>query len=157
MLANSLQVKQLCAGSSPKQFAFWINKRKILCPLSKSYWGLATLSNDLEASKGNAERLISLAPTLVTSFSKYASKRLESCTSRWRKQSLTRITHQADRSWRRRKKLKKFLCSNCLLELVGFYCKRRQRIVLSERRIRPKPNNTLSEKFVCQESALLVP
>ena len=56
----------------------------------------------------------------------------------------------------KKEKLKKFLCSNCLLELVGFYCKRRQRIVLSERRIRPKSNNTLSKKFVCQETELSI-
>ena len=46
------------------------------------------LSNDLEASRGNANRPISLATTLVTRLSKYVSKRLESCTCRRRKKKL---------------------------------------------------------------------
>ena len=100
------------------------------------------LSNDLEASRGNAKRPISFGTTLVTRLSKYVSKRLESCTCRRKKQSLTRIMHQPDRILLEKGKVKKFLCSNSLLELVAFYCKSSQRSVPLERRIRAKQHDT---------------
>ena len=107
-------------------------------PLPFKYWMLSRLSNDFEASRSSTKRPISLATTLVTRLSKYVSKRLESCTSRRRKQSWWRIMLQADRILPEKRKVKKFLCTNSLLELVTCYCKRSQRSVVSERRIRAR-------------------
>ena len=72
---------------------------------------LTRLSNDLEASRRSTKRPILLATTLVTKLSEYVSKRLESCTCRRRKQSLTRKTHQVLILLPEKRKLKKFLCS----------------------------------------------
>ena len=109
---------------------------------------LSRLSNDFEASRSSTKRPISLATTLVTRLSKYVSKRLESCTSRRRKQSWWRIMLQADRILPEKRKVKKFLCTNSLLELVTCYCKRSQRSVVSERRIRARQHKTFWEKFI---------
>ena len=88
-------------------------------------------------------RIIDLQTLLVTRLSKYVSKRLESCTCRRRKQSLTRIMYQADRILPEKEKVKKFLCSNWLLELVAFNWKRSQRRVASERRDWAKQHDKL--------------
>ena len=109
---------------------------------------LSRLSNDFEASRSSTKRPISLATTLVTRLSKYVSKRLESCTSRRRKQSWWRIMLQADRILPEKRKVKKFLCTNSLLELVTCYCKRSQRSVVSERRIRARQHETFWVKFI---------
>ena len=71
-----------CAGTSPKQLAFWINN--LTNPLPFKYSMLTRLSNDLEASRRSTKRPILLATTLVTRLSEYVSKRFESCTCRRR-------------------------------------------------------------------------
>ena len=71
-----------CAGTSPKQLAFWINN--LTNPLPFKYSMLTRLSNDLEASRSSTNRPILLATTLVTRLSEYVSKRFESCTCRRR-------------------------------------------------------------------------
>ena len=71
-----------CAGTSPKQLAFWINN--LTNPLLFKYSMLTRLSNDLEASRRSTKRPILLATTLVTRLSEYVSKRFESCTCRRR-------------------------------------------------------------------------
>ena len=115
-----------CAGTSPKQLAFWINN--LTNPLPFKYSMLTRLSNDLEASRRSTKRPILLATTLVTRLSEYVSKRFESCTCRRRKQSLTRKRHQVLILLPEKRKLKKFLCSRmggniCLGECLRKDCR----------------------------------
>ena len=63
---------------------------------------------------------------------------------------------QADRILPEKRKVKKFLCTNSFLELVTCYCKRSQRSVVSERRIRARQHKTFWEKFIIKYSLLVL-